>query len=591
MNRPTALSKSITPAKRIFFFTLIAIPTTLSTSFGNPAIAKNKPRTPNIVVILSDDMGYSDIGCYGGEIQTPVLDRLAKDGLRFTQFYNTGRCCPTRASLLTGLYPHQAGVGHMLRDTSLPGYTTGLNRHCMTIAEVIKPAGYRCYAVGKWHVTENVRDASFEDKYNWPLQRGFDRFFGTIHGAGSFYDPNSLTRGNELIPPGSPDFFYTDAISQNAAKYVRDHAKKHGDKPFFMYVAYTAAHWPMHARPHNIEKYKGKYDCGWDAIRDARYRCLKQLGLIDPSWPMTPRDPKSPAWEDTKDKEWEIALMEVYAAMIDCMDQGIGQIVESLQKTGQYDDTVIFFLQDNGGNSSETVGRGSKITTQVDPTIIVPMRPDELQYDMKPKRSRDGKAVRQGRGVMPGPADTYLAYGRSWGNASNTPFREYKRWVHEGGIATPLIVHWPKGIDAARRGQLERQPGHLIDIMATCVDLAGAEYPAQYHGETITPMEGVSLRPALNGLSVERTNPIFWEHEGNCAMRDGDWKIVRKGNMKTGRTTPWELYNLRRDRTEMNDLSDKMPQRLEAMSAAWETWAKRTNMKPWPWGKKSRPKL
>ena len=247
----------------------------------------------------------------------------------------------------------------MLGDRGLPGYTTGLNRHCLTIGEAMRTAGYRTYATGKWHVTRETRPSGEHEKFNWPLQRGFDRFFGTIHGAGSFYDPNSLTRDNELICPDSPDFFYTDAISENAAQYIRDHAKDHGDRPFFMYVAFTAAHWPMHARPKNIKKYDGVYDRGWDAVRDARYKRMKELGLIDPAWAMTPRDAKSPAWENATDKEWEIALMEVYAAMIDNMDQGIGQIVGALKETGRFDNTLILFLQDNGG-CAEGMGRHNK---------------------------------------------------------------------------------------------------------------------------------------------------------------------------------------------------------------------------------------
>ena len=544
---------------------------------------------PNIVLIMSDDMGFSDIGCYGGEIHTPVLDGLAKEGLRFTQFYNTGRCCPTRGSLLTGLYPHQAGIGHMLGDKGLPGYTTGLNRHCLTIGEAMRLGGYRTYATGKWHVTKETRPNGEHEKYNWPLQRGFDRFFGTIHGAGSFYDPNSLTRDNELIPPDSPDFFYTDAIAANASQFVRDHARDHGEEPFFMYVAFTAAHWPMHARPKNMKKYEGVYDCGWDAIRAARYERVKQLGLVDPSWEMTPRDAKSPAWEDAADKEWESALMQVYASMVDCMDQGIGQIVGSLRETGRYDNTLIFFLQDNGG-CAEGMGRGDEITYKADPGTIEPMQPGELQYDMIPTRTRDGKPIRQGRGVMPGPADTYLGYGLSWANASNTPFREYKHWVHEGGISTPLIAHWPKGIAEDRWGKLETQPGHLIDIMATCVDLGGVDYPAEYHGETITPLEGVSLRPAFSGRELGRKKPIFWEHEANCALRDGKWKIVRKGNMSSGDTAPWELYDMEADRTELHDLAAEMPERVQQMAEAWEGYALHAKAKPWPWGRSNQKK-
>ncbi len=542
---------------------------------------------PNVVLILSDDMGFSDIGCYGGEIQTPVLDGLAQSGLRFTQFYNTARCCPTRASLLTGLYPHQAGVGHMLGEKGLAGYTSGLNGNCLTIGEALRLGGYRTYATGKWHVTSRTRPDGEDARANWPLQRGFDRYFGTIHGAGSFFDPNSLTRDNELIAPDSPDFYYTDAISANAAQFVRDHARDHGDRPFFMYVAFTAAHWPMHARERDIRKYDGRYDAGWDAVRAARYQRAKELGLIDPSWRMTPRDAESPAWEDAPDKEWESALMEVYAAMIDSMDQGIGRIVGALKETECFDNTLIFFLQDNGG-CAEPMGRGDKITYKADPEKIEPMQPGQLQYDMIPQRSREGKAVRQGRGVMPGTADTFLGYGLSWANASNTPFREYKHWVHEGGISTPLIVHWPRGIAADRRGRLETQPGHLIDIMATCVDVGGIDYPAEYRGEPIAPLEGVSLRPAFTGNDLGRKKPIFWEHEANSALRDGKWKIVRKGNMNSGQTGPWELYDMEADRTELDNLAAQMPDRVEKMAAAWEALAIHTKAKPWPWGAEKR---
>ncbi|MCH5376466.1 MAG: arylsulfatase, partial [Planctomycetes bacterium] len=498
---------------------------------------------PNIILIMSDDMGFSDIGCYGGEIKTPVLDGLAAEGVRFTQFYNTARCCPTRASLLTGLYPHQAGIGHMMEDKGLEGYQGDLSHRAVTIAEVMRSAGYRTYMSGKWHVTKKVNPSDESQKANWPLQRGFDRFFGTIHGAGSFYDPNSLTRDNQLIAPGSPDFYYTDAITENAVKDVRDHARDHRAKPFFMYLAYTAAHWPMHARPEDIAKYKGVYDGGWDAIRKQRYDRMIKMGLIDPGWEISPRDGRVPAWEDESLKEWNIRCMEVYAAMVDCMDRGIGRIVASLKETGQYENTLLLFLQDNGG-CAEGMGRGKEVTFRADPDQVVPMQPGELQYDMIPKRTRDGHAVRRGQGIMPGPPDTYIGYGMPWANVSNTPFREYKHWVHEGGISTPLIAHWPKGIPSDRSGVLERQPGHLVDLMATCVDLAGATYPENFHGHSIRPMEGVSLRPALRGQSLDRPNPIFWEHEGNRAIRMGDWKLVAKGP-----NSPWELYDLAADRT------------------------------------------
>jgi arylsulfatase A-like enzyme len=530
---------------------------------------------PNIVLIMADDMGISDIGCYGGEVQTPNLNKLARNGIRFTQFYNTSRCCPTRACLLTGLYPHQAGIGWMMQDKKLPGYQGDLNRNCRTIAEVLKPAGYSTYMSGKWHVTKKI--APDADKSNWPRQRGFDRFFGTIHGAGSYYDPNTLTRDNTYIAPGK-DFYYTDAITANAVRFISEHRNPN---PFFLYVAYTSPHWPMHARPEDIRKYEGRYNKGWDVLRQERYARMIKMGLVDPRWKLTPRDPQAPAWEKAPHKEWYARRMEVYAAMIDRMDQGIGRIVQALESTGRFDNTLILFLADNGGCAEEM---GSKGPIRPDPKkeiTLQPMAAGELQTRMVPKVTRDGRPVRQGVGVMPGPADTYLAYGLPWANASNTPYRRYKHWVHEGGISTPLIAHWPRGITRERHNQLEGQPGHLIDVMATCVDVSGASYPKKVGEHAFTPLQGVSLRPTFTGGKLHREQPLFWEHEGNRAIRTGKWKLVARGPRG-----PWELYDLEVDRTELNDLAAKQPDRVKDMAQRWEAWAIAAQVKPWPWDKK-----
>ncbi len=542
--------------------------------------ASAAPAMPNIIYILADDMGFSDLGCYGSEIATPNLDALAAGGLRFTQFYNTARCCPTRASLLTGLYPHQAGIGHMVDSKKGgPGYQNDLNQSSVTIAQALKPAGYRNYIVGKWHVTPRAPDPANPSKHNWPLQRGFDRFYGTIHGAGSFFDPNTLTRDNQFISPHADpeyrpaEYYYTDAISDHAVRFIREHAQQSADKPFFLYVAYTAAHWPMHAKQNDIAKYKGRYDAGYEPIRAARWAKAKQLGLVDPKWPLTPA---SGAWADVTDKAFETRCMEVYAAMIDCMDQGIGRIIAELKARGQFENTLICYLQDNGG-CAEGMGRGTQrpATPRASEPTLPPLAKDYLQPDMIPKQTRDGYPMRQGYGVLPGSADTYIGYGREWANVSNTPFREYKHWVHEGGISTPLVAHWPKGISA--RGELRHQPGHLIDLMATAVDFAGARYPAELNGERITPMEGVSLRAAFEGRPLPRSQPIFFEHEGNRAAREGDWKLVAKG--PAGK---WELYNLAADRTETRDLAATEPAKLNDLIAKWETWAKRAHAIPWP---------
>lgn len=546
----------------LLLLVLLLVP--LSTGNGD---AQKSSRRPNIIVILSDDMGFSDIGCYGGEISTPNLDSLAKGGIRFTQFYNTARCCPTRASLLTGLYPHQTGVGHMMDNRQLEGYRGDLNKRCATIAEVLKPAGYRNYAVGKWHVTNKLNPSTEADKYNWPLQRGFDRYYGTIHGAGSFFDPSTLTRDNKSISPfndpeyPTDDYYYTDAISDHAARYIRENQK---DKPFFLYVAYTAAHWPMHAREKDIAAYKGRYAAGYETIRKARYEKMLKLGVVtkeNSTYQPIPADVG-----ETKFWDWDMRNMEVYAAMITSMDQGIGRIVKALKESGQYDNTLICFLQDNGG-CAETPGRGAEGLPRAAAPTLPPLAKDYIQPFATPKQTRDGYPMRQGKGVMAGAGDTYIAYGPAWATVSNTPFRRFKHWVHEGGISTPMIAHWKAGIK--RKGSLEPTPGHLIDLMATVVDMSGAKYPAE-----VQPMEGRSLVPLFKGGKIER-DALYWEHEGNRAVRVGDWKLVAVHNQ------PWELYNIAKDRSEQNDLSKSEPERVQQMIALYEAYAKRTNVEPW----------
>jgi arylsulfatase len=544
-----------------------------------PAPAAEPAARPNVIVILSDDMGFSDLGCYGSEVDTPNLDALAANGLRFTQFYNTARCCPTRASLLTGLYPHQAGVGHMTDDRGKDGYRGQLNDRCVTIAEALRPAGYRTYMAGKWHVTRSIKPDGPKDV--WPLHRGFERFYGTITGAGSFYDPFTLTRDDTQISPyADPEYrpqhyYYTDAISDNAVRFLADHAKDNAGTPFFLYVAYTAAHWPMHALEEDIAKYRGKYDGGYEPVRRARFEKAKRLGVIDPHWELSPPPGD---WAKVADKQWEARCMEVYAAMIDHMDQGVGKIVAELRRQGQLDNTLILFLHDNGG-CAELMGRTGNAEhpaqARGDRPTLPPMKPEELLKAMVPPQTRDGWPVLMGKKVPPGGPDTFIAYGREWANVSNTPFREYKHWVHEGGISTPLIAHWPARIPA--KGELRHQPGHLIDIMATCLDVAGAKYPTEFRGHPITPAEGRSLLPAFDNRPIERDG-LFWEHEGNRALRVGDWKLVAKSP-----AGPWELYDLKADRTELHDLAAAHPERVKEMAGKWEAWAKRAGVVPWIW--------
>jgi len=536
---------------------------------------------PNIILIMGDDMGYSDLGCYGGEISTPHLDDLAAKGLRYTHFYNTARCCPTRASLLTGLYPQQAGVGHMMSDRGTPAFKGDLSANARTIAEVLKTAGYATYMSGKWHVTPYLPDQiENHPKHNWPRNRGFDKFFGTILGAGSLYDPASLAEDLDWLAP-SDDFYYTDAISDHAIKYIENHKN---DTPFFMYVAHVAAHWPMQAHQSDIEKYQNKYDDGWDAIRNSRLNKLKDLGIVQQNVALTPRDERVPAWTDSvENRDWHLANMETYAAMIERMDFGIGRIVEALKNENVFENTLILFLQDNGGCAEEL----QWVDDAIGPDDR-PLKPEEFQTRMVPLFSRDGIPVRvQDPSVMPGPSHTYHAYGKNWANVSNTPFRLYKHWVHEGGIASPLIAHWPNGIK--NTGVFCAEPSHLIDIMATCVDLAGATYPKFHDGQDIVPMQGTSLAPTFADDPLQ-SRTLFWEHEGNRAVREGKWKLVSTATYNSYlhdrtdeiSTDDWELYDLGADRVEMNNLAKTNPERVQQMASEWQAWGISTGIVPRP---------
>ena len=398
-------------------------------SFGESGESKTKDARPNIVFILADDMGFSDIGCYGSEIDTPNLDALAKGGLQFTDFHNSPRCCPSRAALMTGLYSQQAGMGMMADDYGrypYPGYIDDLSQGCVTIAEALKPAGYRTLMVGKWHLTPLT-----VGQHNYPLQRGFDRYYGIINGAASYFDPGTLTRDNTPIEVTKEDagYYLTDALGDNAVQYIEDAA--HGDKPFFLYAAFTAGHWPLMAPEETIAKYKDRYADGWDKIRAERHAKQLALGIVQEQWGITVRDPRVPAWEIASYHEWEMRRMAVYAAQIDKLDQNVGKIVSKLRQLGILDNTLIFFMSDNGGNFEE----------------LLPMASYQTRPTFMPYRTKEGHAIVPGNdpSIMPGPATSYASYGIPWGNVSNTPFRLYKHYAHEGGISTPFIVHWPKG--------------------------------------------------------------------------------------------------------------------------------------------------
>ena len=520
----------------------------LQTMAGGAASALAQPAArPNIVLILADDMGYSDVGCFGGEINTPNIDSLARDGVRFTQFYNTARCCPTRASLLTGLNPHQAGMGHMVDNPKpFPGYTGDLSRNSVTLAEVLRGAGYQTCMSGKWHVTPVT-----ESKHNWPRQRGFDNYYGIIHGAADYFDPVTLVRDNERVR-AEGDYYFTDAITDSAVAQIQNASK--AAKPFFLYAAYTAPHWPLHARPEDIARYRGRYSAGWDVLRQQRHKRQIDMGLLDPRWPLTPRDADVAPWLDVKDKDWQQRRMEVYAAMVDRLDQGVGRILQTLRASGADQNTLVLFMADNGGCAEE-------------------IRPDWGGLHI-PKQTRDGRPVRRGNisGEMPGSEETYQSYGVPWANLSNTPFRLYKHWVHEGGISTPLIARWP---GHTGKGAITHNPGHLPDVMSTLVDVSGASYPKEFKGQAITPMEGDSLRPAFTGKAIPRKDAFYWEHEGNRAIRDGRWKLVSRHPDK------WQLFDMEADRSEMNDLAASQPERVTRMAAQYQRWADRALVRDW----------
>ena len=496
---------------------------------GFQSLEKSKP---NIAVILVDDMGFSDLGCYGSEIPTPNLDQLAAGGVRFTQFYNTARCCPTRAALMTGLYSHQAGVGHMTEDKGEDGYRGDLNNRCVTIAEVLKTAGYRTAMAGKWHVTKHVKAANDAEKFNWPRQRGFDHYFGIIQGGADYFNPKPLTRENENVEPGE-GFYTTDAFVNNALDFL-----KQGDQsqPFFLYLAFNAPHFPLMAPTDEIAKFRGKYKMGWDKLREQRHAKQIELGIMDKAWALAPRPQEVKAWGALTPEEQDRFdhIMAIYAAVVAHMDAAVGRLVATLKQRGQLDNTLILFMSDNGANA-----------------------------ESGPHGRLEGK--------YPGATGSAVFEGQSWATLSNTPLRRYKHFNHEGGISTPLIAHWPAQIKTP--GELRHQPGHLIDVMATCVALSGAHYPTEFKGQAIQPMEGRSLLPAFANQPIER-DAIYWEHEGNAAIRVGDMKLVR-----LGATGAWELYDLKADRTEQHDLAAEKPDLAKELAAKWDAWAERCNVK------------
>ena len=529
---------------------------------------------PNILLILADDMGYSDLGCYGSEIRTPNLDGLAAAGLRFSQMYNSARCCPSRASLLTGLNPHQTGVGHMMDALGPPEYQGYLNRNCATVAEALRSAGYATYMSGKWHVGgryDLLDDSRWEELkgsegYPIPTQRGFDRFYGIVAGSANYFFPRMLMEDDRFLELDPAGYYFTDAITDNAVKMLDENAAANSrasangetEKPFFLHVTYTAPHWPLHAHEEDIARYEGKYRGGWDTLRTDRHEELKASGILSDKWQISPRNASATAWEDEGEKDWEDLKMATYAAMIDRMDQGIGRIMDKVREMGAEDNTLVMFLSDNGG-CAEFLAEDSN-------------RPEPSQYASP---NPDGTPVKMGNilGQRPGPGDTFMSYSLPWANASNSPFRLFKRWTHEGGISTPFIVSWPERI---KQAGIVHEPTHISDIPATCIDAGGATYPTELNGNDITPIEGVSFMDAIDNGEWKRDLPIYWEHEGSRALRIDNWKLVAEVGGE------WELYDMDDDRTELNNLVESNAPKASEMIALYESWAERCGVQPWP---------
>lgn len=514
---------------------------------------------PNVVFIVADDLGFSDPGCYGGELRTPALDRLAAEGVRLSQFYTGARCTPSRASLLTGLHPQQVGLGILTNDDRPRGYSGTLAEDCVTMAEILGEAGYTTGAVGKWHLAADVRRANRA----WPLRRGFDHFFGTLSGCGSYYDPPTLTRGesNAESDAHDPAFFYTDAITDEVVDFVASRAGARPRRPFFLYVAYTAPHWPLHA-PDEVEiaAYDGVFDDGWDALRTRRLERMHAAGVLGPEAGLSEADPARPAWSEATHRAWQLRRMQVYAAQVGRMDRGIGRIVSALEDAVALDDTLVVFLSDNGASPEELP--------------LVPLERFRSRADILRLRTRAGSPVAIGNepSISPGAEDTFQSYGRAWANLSNTPFRRYKRWVHEGGICAPCIVRWRSG--GLAEGRVIDAPLQLIDVLPTVLDATGAPYPAERNGRPIPPAEGRSMLPALRGDEVPESS-LYWEHTGNAAVRRGRWKLVREHGQ------PWELYDLAADRSELRDLAAERAGLAAELTGDWDAWARRVGLIPW----------
>lgn len=517
----------------------IALFTSAVASFGVATFAQNQTK-PNVILILADDMGFSDLGCYGSEIPTPNLDKLAQNGLRFSNFYNTARSCPTRASLLTGLYQHQTGVGLMTTeagsnfDFGVDGYRGYLNKNCVTIAEVLKNNGYHTYMTGKWHLGSDTL-------YKRPLQRGFEHFYGSYQGAFSYFDPKGprclINEADTILAPKG--FYSTDAFTDKAIEFIKSKSDKN---PFFLYLAYNAPHWPLQAKDEDIQKFVGKYTIGWDELRKKRFEKQLKMGLVDKNTVLTPRDKRVRSWEEVTEQQKQFSdyRMAVYAAQVFCIDYNVGKLIDHLKSTKQLKNTLIMFLSDNGACAEPYKEFGGGEQADIN----------------NPDKSGN------------------VSYGIGWANLSNTPFREYKVNAEEGGISTPFIVHWPSKIKS-QKGKINRVQGHILNIMPTILEATGTTYPTVYNGNKIIPLEAKSLMPALLTGKQKIDEYQFWEHSNNCAVRKGKWKAISKVG-----STVWALYDIENDRSELYNLAEEYPDVVTDLATRWSDWAIRCKVLP-----------
>ena len=523
-----------------------------------------KNSRPNVLIIMADDLGYSDLGCFGGEINTPNLDGLANKGLRMTNFYNNSRCCPTRASLLTGQYAHKVGLAQN---------GNALTRNGATIAEILKENGYQTGMVGKWHLSDDMTKDTKEAQLKWlnhqaypddnfasvesyPINRGFQKHYGIVWGVVNYFDPFSLVEGEKPIKEVPKDYYITDAINQKSVEYIKDFTTK--KDPFFLYVAHAAPHWPLHARPEDIEKYKDTYKIGWDDVRKQRYNRMVKLGLIDPkTTPLSNVMGKMGDWDklSAEEKEKQSQKMATHAAMIERLDKGVGDIIKTLKETKAFDNTLIIFLADNGASPEIPSVPGYDRPSQT-------RDGRELQYDTKVKTSDIGSEI------------SYTGIGQNWANAANTPYKFWKIESFGGGIRTPMIVHWGKGLKT-KKGSLNDNLSHAFDILPTILDITGINYPKTYKDHVLTDLDGKSLLSVLKGQKTNGRTDIFFEHAKGQAYIKDNWKVVMPTTTQT-----WELYDLSKDRNEQNNLAATQPDKLKDMTTAWEKWY--NDMKPVP---------